>query len=160
MTKVTLFKLKNNKELYAYSINKEYIKLFKEQRNMNLFDKYDVEMDKYELMIFTNKYKSYQLVKDYLYDGQNDIEIVASVSETSALTESCDDIYNTACTIDEFSNDYPLKQKYLNIISVLTDSITLCDEKSKSLNINTFKLFYHLFRNTFSEDGDRLNEIL
>lgn len=161
MTKVTIFKLKGSKEIYAFSINKEYIKIFKEQRNMKLFDIINIELDKYELMVFFNKNKSCQLSKDYLNDGETDIEIVSTVHESDSLSESCDFIYNMALNIEEELDEYPLKKKYLNLIKELTETITLCSEKElTSLNINTFKLFYHLFRNTFSEYADEFEEVL
>ena len=46
---------------------------------------------------------------------------------------------------------YPLKDKYLKVINDLTKSLTKKDS-DRFLNIDTFRLFYHLFKNTFYED--------
>ena len=162
-TKVTIFSLKTEKGVYAYSTVKEYIKMFKMQRNMQLFNVKTIEMSKYEFMSFSNNNKSEMLCKDYLYDGKTDIEVVATVYETSSLSEACTYIYNTACSIEDSIPYYGLKDKYLNAILALTEVIT---QRTKSnngaltLNVNTFKLFYHLFRKTFSEDSEMIENII
>ena len=65
---------------------------------------------------------------------------------------------STAVEIEKSCYSYPLKSKYLNIITNLTSIITQPDVRTKTLNIDTFKLFYHLFRNTFSKDADKVRE--
>ena len=157
---VTVFSLKNEKGLYAFSINKKYIDLFKLQRNMDLFYIHNVKMDKYEFMAFSNNNNSKMLISDVLYDSEtnSNIDIITTVEESDSLTESCTYIHNAAIEIEKSCYSYPLKSKYLNIITNLTSIITQPDVRTKTLNIDTFKLFYHLFRNTFSEDADKVRE--
>lgn len=150
--KIFVFSLKNETEIYTYTAAKEYAELFRYQRNMKLFNERTVKMDEYEFMIFANKMSNYQLVKDYLYDGENDIEIVASVKETSQLSESCEYIQFTIESIKKTVRMFPFKKKYLKPILKITQSITTKGiDDNPTLNVNTFVLFYHLFRNTFSE---------
>ena len=88
---VTVFSLKNEKGLYAFSINKKYIDLFKLQRNMDLFYIHNVKMDKYEFMAFSNNNNSKMLISDVLYDSEtnSNIDIITTVEESDSLTESC-----------------------------------------------------------------------
>ena len=156
---VTVFSLKNEKGVYAFSINKDYIDLFKIQRNMNLFYIREIKMSKYEFMAFSNNNKNHLMVVDYLYDSKSktNIEVITTVHESDSLSESCEQIYSVASCIEKSAYNYPLKDKYLNIILKLTSSITEVDDSTNILNIDTFKLFYHLFRNTFSDDYDKIH---
>ena len=149
--KVIIFSLKVEKTIYAFTINKEYAEIFRSQRNMNLFNESVISLDKFEFMLFNNKNAKYQLVKDYLEDGNNDIEIIATINETSQLSESCEYIRQTTEFIEREIDCFPLKKKYLKPIMKITQNITKRKDNHPTLNVNTFKLFYFLFRNTFSE---------
>lgn len=150
--KVYIFKLKNESNIYAYSINKEYVDIFISQRNMKLFKYQIIDLDKYDFMIFSNKMNNQKLLKDFLYDGENDIEIVATTEESSKLSDSCQYIQDICDFVKHHIHEYNLKNKYLKSILKITDKIILEEEnKPVMLNINTFKLFYYLFRNTFSK---------
>lgn len=157
---VTVFSLKNEKGVYAASINKKYIELFKLQRNMSLFNIRNIKMNKYEYKAFMFNNKSNMLVLDYLYDTKTktNIEMVTTVHESDELSESCNNIHSIAETLEKSIYQYSLKPKYLNIITTLTSFITELDVNGNILNIDTFKLFYHLFRNTFSEDADKIDD--
>ena len=157
---VTIFSLKNEKGVYAFSINKSHIELFRLQRNMKLFYVRNVKMTKHEYMAFSFDNKNTMLVLDYLYDSESDtnIEMVTTVHESDELSESCHNIHSIASSLEKNIYKYSLKPKYLNIITTLTSIITEPDENTNVLNIDTFKLFYQLFRNTFSEDADKLED--
>lgn len=153
--KVYVFSLKSENEIYAYTAAKEYAELFRSQRNMKLFNEKVISLDKFEFMIFSNKMSVYQLCKDYLDDGEHDIEIVASVRETYQLSESCDYIRHNVSAIEKSIKDFPFKKKYLKPIIKLTQNITIKGkDEHPTLNVNTFTLFYYLFRNTFYEYDD------
>ena len=150
--KVYVFNLKHEKSIYAFTATKEFAELFRSQRNMKLFNEQVITLDKYEFMIFSNKMSIYKLCKDYLDDGEHDIEIVATVQETYQLSESCDYIRHTISSIEKSIKIFPFKKKYLKPIIKVTESITTKGKDDHpTLNVNTFALFYHLFRNTFSE---------
>ena len=72
--KVYVFYINNDTSPYAYTINREYSRLFKTQRNMSVFHYKTIHLDKYEYMVFANRYQNIQLITDYLFDGENDIE--------------------------------------------------------------------------------------
>ena len=144
MPKVFMIYKKGEKSPYAYTINTEYYKLFKSQRNMSL--------------IFTNKNKSLQLIEDYLYDGKNDITIIATVEESAKLSESCEYIFSTADTIERSLKNVPLKKKYLNSILSITQELKRRNKKTPTLCVDTFTLFYYLFRDTFSEVSLKIQE--
>ena len=156
---VTIFSLKNEKGVYATSINKSYTELFKLQRNMDLFNVKEVKMNKYEFMAFNYKNSKNILIMDYLYDSKSDmsIEMATTVNESDILTLACNNIHSIASSIENHIHEYSLKEKYLNIITSLTSIITEPNE-SNVLNIDTFALFYQLFRNTFSEYADKLTD--
>ncbi len=158
MPKVFMFYKKGEKSPYAYTINTEYYNLFKSQRNMSLIFTKEIHMDKYEFMIFTNKNKSLQLIEDYLYDGENDITIIATVEESAKLSESCEYIFSTADTIERSLKNVPLKKKYLNSILSITQELKRRNKKTPTLCVNTFTLFYYLFRDTFSEVSLEIQE--
>lgn len=149
--KVFMFYIKGEKSPYAYTIDKEYAELFQLQRNMNAMYLKKIHMEKYEFMIFMNNNRDIQLIKDYLFDGENDIEIISTINESSTLSESCDYIMNTSYALEKSLTKLPLKKKYLKTITTLTRELTRCDKNTPTLLVNTFTLFYHLFRNTFSD---------
>lgn len=149
--KVYVFSLKNEKDIYAFTATKEYADIFRSQRNMKLFNERILSLDKYEFMIFSNKMSNYQLCKDYLEDDENDIEIIASVKETSELSEACENIRQISYLIENDFKIFPFKKKFLKPIIKITQNITKRKDNHPTLNVNTFSLFYYLFRNTFSE---------
>ena len=155
--KVYIYILKteaSNKEIYGYTVDKETAKLFETQRNMNLFYKITKQLDKYELMAFMNKNKNAQIIKDYLYDGKGNIEVATTIHESNCLDESCEQIHSTMLFIKDEIENFPFKKKYLNLIKELTDSLIKDDDNIYSLNINTFKMFYYLFKKTFYEESN------
>ena len=153
MPNVYLFYKRNEKEPYAYTIDKKKKKKFQYQRNMKCFYLKKVHMEKYEFMIFSNKNSSLQIIKDYLYDGDFDYEIYCSINESSRLSESCDYIYSTAQNLDDYFHNLkiPIKSKYLNPILKITNELISGDKRRNVMNINTLHLFYHLFKDTFGE---------
>ena len=162
--KVFVFSLKAEKCMYAFTINEEYAEIFKKQRNMNLFNVNTITMNKYEFMIFSSRMSKFQLCKDYLDDGEQDIEIIATIKETSDLSEACEYIRKTYELISRNIELYNFNKKYLKPIIKITQSIIKSVDNHPTLNINTFKLFYNLFRNTFSEyespDSEKINFLI
>lgn len=153
--KVYLFILKSTNEMYAYTSCKEYADSFISQRNKDLFVIKKVNLKKYEYMLFTNKNSSKKIIKDYLFDGNDNIEIFSTVNESNSLSESCEYIVTTVSVLEEEFADVGLKKKYLNVITNITDEITgRTDKKNSHINVDTFRLFYYLFRDTFEEVSD------
>lgn len=158
--KVRIYYFKGEKEPYAFTINKDFAKKFEEQRCMNQFRKVVHEMDKYEFMALSNNHKSHMLSLDYLNDGEMDYEIICTRAESMALDESCDYIETNYSMLYMQLVSIPWKEKYLNVINELTPSIIVNNaQKIPTLNINTFKLFYHLFGKTFHKDDEQEEEL-
>lgn len=149
--KFYLFFLKKKpKELYAFTMDKSIKENFEFQRNMDLFLVEKVELDKYLGMVFMNKNKDKMIHKDILNDGEQDYEIYATVFESTSLSESCEYINSTCQSIRDIIHQYSVKKKYLKSILFLTDVIKI-ENKVPTLKINTFKLFYEIFKETFFE---------
>ena len=123
MVKVYVFSLKDSKGMYAFTINKEYALMFKEQRNMSLFKEQKISLDKYEFMVFSNRMSKYQIILDVLYDGENDIDIASTIYESDKLSEACEKIRRISENINESVCKYNLSKKYLKVILRLTQII-------------------------------------
>lgn len=151
--KITLFYLLETKSLYAYSENNDFIKKFKSQRNMKLFKVVTKDIDKYQRMVFLNKNSGKQMITDYLSDEENTFEIISTVEESDKLSESTEYISDTMTFTRRCMMMWDLKEKYLNIITKITDVISeqTSDDDNPTLKINTLDLFYYLFKNTFIE---------
>ena len=120
---------------------------------MDLFLLEKVELDKHVGMVFMNKNKDKMIHKDILNDGEQDYEIYATVFESTSLSESCEYINSTCQSIRDIIHQYSVKKKYLKSILFLTDVIKI-ENKVPTLKINTFKLFYEIFKETFFETED------
>lgn len=144
--KVYLYRICYDNSIYAFTMNKDYADMFEEQRSMDVFHKEKIHLDDYEWMIFSNTYKSFMIIKDILYDGDNNYEIACTSEESDKLSSSCEHIEDI-CTM--IKNSYMEYLEDLKSIINLTQIITKQKNSLPQLNINTFKLFYHLFKFTF-----------
>lgn len=145
---VYLFFISYDNSLYAYTIDKEYRDKFKEQRNMDIFTIEKMDIYENEIPIFLSIYQKKQIIKDFLYDGNQDMEIMCTIDESDVLSSYCEYI-STLC--ESIKNQLPhmnLKDKWLELISSVTDDLT----SGKSLQINTFKVFYEKFKFTFIKE--------
>lgn len=147
---VYAFYLKKDKKLYAFTINKEYKDSFKKIRNMNKFIYTKLYMDELTLSIFQDKNYLKMLTKVYL-SNSNDIKeyhtIIATYDEEYLLEKKSSDISDNLVGIKIYMHRLNLKKEYVNAIKYLTEINNPND--STISNINTLKLFYHLFKNTF-----------
>ena len=161
--KVYLYFLKNEpSNVYAYTTDKGMSKRFEDERDMNLFVKKKVRMDKYECMAFQSKNNFAKLQQDVLNDGKDDFPILMTIYESTALDESCTYIMSTSDLIYSRLGSYPLKDKYLKIIKEITSNIIMNEDDKQPtlrvLNINTFKLFCYLFNQSIKETKELDNE--
>jgi hypothetical protein len=157
MTKVYVFYLRGDNSPYAFTLDKGYRDIFLAQRNRNLFFVKKMEMDKYELMVFMNKFKHKQLIQDNLYDGKTDIEIICTVEESDKLSESCEYISNSVDTLKTNLYKMPFKKKYFDIIHTILKNMTSVKNGKPTLEINTVSVFYKICKNTFIEDPEENN---
>lgn len=142
-----VYLLKETKGIYAFTFNKEYMKVFEAQRNMNKFIIKDIKFDD-EIMwrSFVASNKNCMLQKDVLFDGKNTIDIICTEEESFGLdvysNKYSDDLLNLQKALN---TEFNVPPKYQKIISELTNRL----REDESLDIDTFKLFFDLFKNTF-----------
>ena len=85
--KVYLYFLKNEpSNVYAYTTDKGMSKRFEDERDMNLFVKKKVRMDKYECMAFQSKNNFAKLQQDVLNDGKDDFPILMTIFSVCGTT--------------------------------------------------------------------------
>lgn len=151
--KVYLFILKSEKKLYAYTNNKDYAKRFLSERNKELFLLKIKKVDDDEFIEFSHTNHEKLLGEVPLFDGTpKDIFIVATSEEESNLFISCGEIYKSVELIKKDLDEFPFKKKWKKLVieacklslSVENDNEICCEEY-----INTFALFYYLFKDTF-----------
>lgn len=162
LKKITKFVLKSDKTLYAWTQNENFAEDFKLERDMSKFKIKKVEYDDDELASFSYVQRYQMLQKDYLYDGKNSVEVTVTSSESSGLDASCNYIYDTISTVSNNVHTYPLKDEYLKTIKRITVNLKAQGENTHdTLNVNTFKLFMHLYGHTFGSiatDMDNFEE--
>ena len=145
MIKVYMIYLKYNMELYAVTDEPKYYHEFITQRNSKLFKVKKVRMDEDEYKKFVHKNYKLKLCESLLYDGKRDASIVDTVYEEDSLNYITNTIENR---INRIRGNLVgiLNEKYLKVI---TDVTTLIIPEDEFIQINTFELFYYLFRYTF-----------
>lgn len=146
--KIYLYRICYDNSIYAFTMNKDYAKMFEHQRSMDIFHREKIHLDKYEWMVFCDMHKSHMITKDVLYDGVHDYEIACTLEESNKLSSSCEYIQDI-CSIKRNPYVSYLEPKNLNSIMNLTQIISEQRNALQHLNVNTFKLFYHLFKFTF-----------
>lgn len=163
IVKVYCFFLKSDpNELYAFTINKMYKELFEEQRCTNKFVCGTKKMTDTEFRIFSYKNSDRMLHKEILTDDTEIYEVLATADESNKFSDSCSYIADVLMSLEsecksEKSYLY-LSKNHLEFIYNLTD-ILIHDKTDKSfLNINTFKLFLYLFKETMYDSGDVVND--
>lgn len=157
MYKVDFFYLLSEQRLYAYTANKEYAKLFVEQRNMKLFKRVSKKIEKYEWMLFQSENHNMQLIPLPLYDGCNDIEIIGTAEEDDILSDASESIdSNLEYYRRMYVNQSIFNDKYLKVIDDVTNVVMTNETESGDINltlmVDTFSLFYYLFKKTFTGD--------
>lgn len=90
---VTLFILKSDKELYAFSTDKKIVSDFISTRCMNNFIIKEKKLNEEEYDTFGNINNDKILNNDYLYDGKNTIEFPMTTNESYTLDITIDELY-------------------------------------------------------------------
>lgn len=90
---ITLFILKSNKELYAFSTDKKIVSDFISTRCMNNFIIKEKKLNDEDYDVFCNINNDKVLNTDYLYDGKNTIEFPMTTHESYTLDITIDELY-------------------------------------------------------------------
>jgi hypothetical protein len=142
---VTLFILKSDKELYAFSTDKKIVSDFISTRCMNNFIIKEKKLNEEEYDTFGNINNDKILNNDYLYDGKNTIEFPMTTNESYTLDITIDELYerigDNKSIIDlykVFRGKYKKSLKY--IIEYISSFYYNNDVEFASLNV-FIKLF-------------------
>lgn len=152
--KVHLLYLKQRKSLYGISIHEEIIDRFLSERNSKCFVYKTKKMSESKFNKFINKNNNKnKILSEYPLESKNgSYIIIATAIEDEILSEACDIINRRMYEIKKnFSNYIHLKEPYNTVIDNLTDCY-ISDEQQPVVVIDTVKLFYKLFQDTFIPD--------
>jgi hypothetical protein len=139
-------------ELYAFTINKEYKKLFEKQRCMKKFIYGKKVMNDLIFRVFSNENSNKMIHEDVITDETENFTILLTVKESDEYSESVAYIADFLSFLQnqlKYERDnFVIYDKYLDFISEITDLLMYDRNNEGYLNINTFKLFSYLFRET------------
>lgn len=147
----SLYLLPKNK-LYAITDNKEYMERFLSERNSKLFKVVTKKGDKEEcLKILTdNNINKLQIIP--LEDENGDYEIIGTVYEDDTINCVCENMAETCNHLKlYFTQNVPFNEEYKAVLSALT-TISKDINFHPIIQIDSVRLFYHLFKETFVED--------
>ena len=154
--KIYLFFLKTAGTMYAWTDEKKFKRQFLEERNKDAFIVKKIKFDDVSYTVFRHNNYLSQLIENYLFDGDQYITLLSTGYENDALDESQSVISDTFELIKdayEHRKNY-FHQRILNLIFDATNIVS-CNRNElgivteATLEINTFKLFYDLFKDTF-----------
>ena len=157
--KVYMYFLLPSKELYAWTYDKISCHNFENQRCMGVFHKSVQEMDDNEASVFSYYHQRKQITHDILFDGEDDITIYCTISESDLLSTKVDKVYQILSDIQLkcCANRYPLKEKYCNLIFKITNII---NDGPGQYCVDTYRIFYELFKYTLTGQKGDTNEII
>lgn len=153
---VHMFYLKATNDLYAFTLNKKYAKRFLQERNASLFRYRKEEMEEIMEKLFLNEYKACMLFEAPFTEGDDVFNLLITPDENAKLDESiCNIIDDLDALKRHFQKNVHIKEKWKKTILRLTDTYKYQDSEdgtSEAVSmVNTFSVFYYLFKNTFSE---------
>lgn len=149
--KVHLLYLKKTKMLYGISIQTDVVEKFLFERNPKCFIYKTEKMSKDEFDSFLKRDNNKnRILSTYpLSDNDGSCVVIATAIEDEILSEACDIINKRMYEIKKnFSSYIHLKEPYNTVIDNLTDCY-ISDEQQPVIVIDTVKLFYRLFQDTF-----------
>ena len=142
------FYLKKTKELYAYTITKEYKKRFLNERNPDNFYLITSNVPDIEFMVFDNANQSSKLIPIVLNSDKGEyMEIIGTQAEEERMFWEIETIYNIIDYFRTSFTDFPFKKKYIYPLNTINSFDT--DFKPR---INSLALFSYLFKNTFVKE--------
>lgn len=154
--KVNIIILKENNSIYGFSTNDEYIESFITQRNEKLFIIKRTKMSKKEYEKFENLNYLLKLEEILLYDGNMDFYLIGTIKEEDELSYICDKIIiyleKSKYYFSKILNDSSLK--IIEEATTLINNDKNMNNKQTFAELNTFKIFYNLFKSTFIEADD------
>ena len=144
--------------LYAITDKKEYFEKFLSQRNSNLFtlEKFKIDKDRVEEYLTHNS--KLRLIDIPLEDETGDYSLIGTVNEENILNLICERVGDFCYHLNlNFTQNFPFNSEYKTLIDDLT-TISRDENYHQIIQLDSVKLFYFLFRNTFtlSEEPENL----
>lgn len=159
---------KKNRELYAFTENKKYDKLFSQQRCKKSFDRVVIQMneDDPRLRLFRADNSNKLMINIPLTDrNMENISLIGTYEEEARLDQAHEYVWTTNESIVDklhelYEEGYITKKFFKNAISIFDYSWTESDIHSTS--IDTFHLFWVIHYRTFvsPDKWDCINDAL
>ena len=147
--KLYLLYLKN--QLYGITNNKEYVTQFLSERNPNLFNVITEKMDDDECMKYISNNSSLKLIEILLEDKNGSYSLIGTIKEDEELNYTCEKFVDTCNNFKlHFLDNVPFKKKVKSLLDDLT-TISKVENYHSIIQIDSVKLFYYLFKETFLE---------
>ena len=143
--------------LYAWTTDKKLKKQFELERGLEKFTYKKVELIDEYYRVFANKHNSSMIIAIPLYDGNRWILVLSNAYESDILDSSQSQIYDDILTIRSCYKQYRqyYKESVVKTMNAATQITNHYENKQTNLmdeilEINTFALFYYLFKDTFT----------
>jgi hypothetical protein len=147
--KLYLLYLKN--QLYGVTNKKDYMIQFLSERNSNLFDVVTKKMDDDECMKYMSNNASLKLTEIILEDKNGSYAVIGTIKEEDELNYTCEKFVDTCNNFKlHFLHNVPFKKKFKSLLDDLT-TISKVENYHPIIQIDSVKLFYYLFKETFLE---------
>lgn len=147
---------KGDNSLYAFTTLKDIKDQFLQERNSDLFDVRKMEGDEEDIALrgIISTYSQYKLVEEIVFDGNTNFKVYMTVNESQFFAESCEEIRNNLLEYSKVLLAISFKTKILNAIRSVIDIYLESEKKDNLMPINTFKVYYYLFKNTFYQNKE------
>ena len=159
--KLYLLYLLPKNTLYAITNNRKYLNQFLSERNPKIFNVITKKFDDDEYEKFMTSYSHFSLIDIPLEDCKSQYTIIGTIDEcniidtvSESMAESCNYLKL------HFTKNVPFNNEYKEILDALT-TISKNSNYHPIIQIDSVKLFYYLFKETFTmiDDSDMDDEI-
>lgn len=147
--KIYLLYLIPKNKLYAVTDSAKYLERFLSERNEKLFRIITKKVNYDEGFQFLDENKFINLNIIPLEDSNGDCSIIGTIQEDNILCRVCDKFGETCEYLKlHFTKNVPFNDEYKSLLYALT-SISKNINNHPIIQIDSVKLFYHLFKETF-----------
>ena len=167
--KIYLLYLLPQNKLYAVTSSKKYMKQFLEERNSKCFNVIKRKFDDEDAKIFLDSNSRLKLDTIPLEDLNGDYSIIGTIEENYTINCVCENMAESCYHLKlHFMENIPFKDEYIELLDNLT-TISKNINCHSIIQIDSVKLFYFLFKETFTildeddyliDTDEYLNEII
>lgn len=144
-----MFYLKKSRQLYAYTINKEYAKRFMAERNPKCIIHTTEHLNSKEVKAFYSANTQKQLICVPYDTIGSTVELVCTYTEDYRVTEEVEQIQREVEIIERILRTWPLKKKYDKAIRRLIE----IDDGEGNLVLDCLDIFIRVNKDTFYENS-------